>query len=76
MITSYLNAAMNRARIVHLEEDGVYAGTIQGLQGVIASGQSREECVAELRGALEAWLLISLNKGLPVPDMSVATPYN
>ncbi len=66
MITSYLDAAMRKAHIVHLEEDGLYAGTIPGLEGVIAEGSTEEECRNELREALEAWLLVSLLKGLPV----------
>jgi predicted RNase H-like HicB family nuclease len=73
MITSYLDAAMRKAHIVYLEEDELYAGTIPGLQGVIAAGMTEEECRSELRGALEAWLLVSLTRNLPVPDIDGVT---
>jgi len=69
MITRYLDAAMRKAHIVYLEEDELYAGTIPGLQGVIAAGMTKDECRHELRGALEAWLLVSLRKNLPIPEL-------
>ncbi len=66
MLTAYLEAAMRHAAYEQLP-DGSWWGHIPGLKGLWADGASLEDCRAELRSALEDWVLFSLNRQLGVP---------
>ncbi|MEX0784084.1 MAG: type II toxin-antitoxin system HicB family antitoxin [Dehalococcoidia bacterium] len=67
MLTEYLDAAMRKA---HYEmEDGEFFGEIPGLQGVLANGDSLEECREELRSVLEDWLLLGIALHHPLPEV-------
>lgn len=67
MILEYIDAAMRTARYELLPDDGLYYGEIPGFEGVYATGEHLEICRDELKSTLEDWLLLSLNKNLPVP---------
>lgn len=67
MISEYINAVLRQARYEILPDDNAYYGEIAGFQGVYATGQTLEECRAELIEVLEEWLLLSVAKNLPVP---------
>lgn len=69
MLTQYLDAAMRHAEYERLPDDTWY-GHIAGFPGLWASEPTREETVAELRSALEDWLLVTLRSGerSPVVD--------
>lgn len=69
MLTAYIAAAMRHAEIKRLDEDGVYFGTIPPLQGVWADGPTPEACRATLQEVLEEWLMVSLVKHLPIPEI-------
>ncbi len=66
MLTAYIQAAMRRAHYEILE-DGTYYGAIPGFQGVYANTDTLEACRDELQSVLEGWLLLSLDRHLPIP---------
>lgn len=51
-------------------EDGTFTGRIPACKGIVAFGETLEECKHELRSTLEDWLLVGLKLGhaLPVID--------
>ena len=67
MLTSYIQAAMRRARYKTLPEDESFFGEIPGIDGVWANAATLEECRDELEDVLEEWLALSLAKNLPIP---------
>ncbi|MFI5200809.1 MAG: type II toxin-antitoxin system HicB family antitoxin [Candidatus Kapaibacterium sp.] len=67
MLTSYIEAAMRHATYEVLPDDHSYYGEIPECEGVWANGPTRTACESDLRGALEAWLLFSLERQLPIP---------
>ena len=67
MLTSYIRAAMHRAKYEILEEDGTFYGEIPGFQGVWANADTLEACRDELEEVLEEWMLFRLSRGLDLP---------
>lgn len=67
MLTDYINAAMHHAHYEFLKNDKVFYGEIIGLQGVIATGDTLEDCREELQSVLEDWIVISLQFNDPIP---------
>lgn len=69
MLTKYLQAALDRADYEILEDEEPYYGEISVLPGVWATGKTLEECRRNLSEALEDWLLLSIAKHLPIPQL-------
>jgi len=69
MLTEYIEAAMRRAVYEIIDDPKPYYGEIPDCQGVWAHGQTLEECRRELKEALEGWLILSLQKSLPIPEI-------
>lgn len=69
MLSQYIQAAMRRARYEIIKDDLPYYGEISECQGVWASGGNLEECRSNLVEALEGWLILSLQRGLPIPEL-------
>ena len=69
MLTEYIRAAMKRAQYEILEDDKSFYGEIPGFQGFWANADTLEACREELQEVLEDWLLISLYRHLPVPEV-------
>ena len=68
VFTSYIRAAMKRAKYEILE-DGTFYGSIPGFQGVWSDMDTLEECREELQEVLEDWMLFRLSKGLALPEV-------
>ncbi|MDQ2829175.1 MAG: type II toxin-antitoxin system HicB family antitoxin [Chloroflexota bacterium] len=70
MLTTYIRAAMRRAKYEMLSDDGTFYGEIPGFQGVYANADTLEACRDELEAVLEGWILfrVSRNFALPVVD--------
>ena len=66
MFSEYIKAALMQAEYDTLE-DGSYLATVPGLQGVIAIGDSLEECRMDLIEVIEEWIVARLQWGYPVP---------
>jgi len=60
---------MHRARYEILPDDHYYYGEIPGFDGVYAHAQTLEACREELEAVLEDWILLSIAKHLPVPEV-------
>lgn len=67
MLRAYIEAAMRHAHYEILPEEGGYYGEIPQCPGVYATADTLEECRNELEEVLEEWILLSLQKQLPLP---------
>ncbi len=66
MISRYIEEALHRASYDKLE-DGTFYGEVRGLRGVLATGETLEECRNQLAEVVEEWVLVRVAKGLSVP---------
>jgi predicted RNase H-like HicB family nuclease len=73
MLLNYIQAALDRAHYEMIEDEEPFYGEVPQLEGVWATGHSLEECRRNLAEAIEDWLLFSIAKGLPVPDLEGAS---
>jgi predicted RNase H-like HicB family nuclease len=69
MLTSYIRAALRRAKYELLPEDGSFYGEIAGFQGVYANAPTLEGCREELESTLEDWILFRVSKNLSLPEV-------
>lgn len=67
MLTTYIQAAMRRAKYEILADDEGFYGEIPDLQGVWANADTLEACREELQSTLEDWILVGLRMGHPLP---------
>jgi len=67
MLTSYIRAAMRKAKYEILPDDGTYYGEIPGFKGVYANARSLEACREELEDVLEEWILFRVSRRLQLP---------
>jgi len=68
MITEYIEKAMSLAKIEKME-DGHYFASIHGFKGLWADGDTRDECLGELRSSFEEWLVIALREDEELPEL-------
>jgi len=68
MFVEYIRAALRHARYEVLE-DGTYMATVEGLRGVIAVGETIEECRDDLIGVIEGWVALGLRLGHSIPTI-------
>lgn len=68
MIRQYVEEALRGARYDKLE-DGTFCGEVPRLRGVLATGETLEECRNQLSEVVEEWVLVRVAKGLPVPTL-------
>lgn len=69
MLLEYIQEALKRARYELIEDEEPYYGEVSELPGVWATGRSLEECRENLREVIEGWLMVRLQKGLPIPAL-------
>jgi predicted RNase H-like HicB family nuclease len=69
MLTSYIRAALLRAKYELLPDDGSFYGEIAGFQGVYANASTLEGCREELESTLEDWILFRVSKNLSLPEV-------
>ena len=69
MFSEYIQAALMQAKYDTLEDDS-YVATVPGLQGVIAIGNSLEECRSDLIEVIEEWIVARLQWGYTIPAIS------
>ena len=68
MFSEYIGAALRRAKY-ELLENGTYMAKVEGLRGVLATGETIEKCREDLVEAIEEWIVIRLQRGLTIPDL-------
>ena len=69
MLIEYIEEALKRARYEIIDDEEPYYGEVPELRGVWATGKTLEECRENLREVIEGWLILSLKKGLPIPEL-------
>jgi predicted RNase H-like HicB family nuclease len=69
MLTTYIQAAMKRAKYEQLE-DGQYYGEIPECPGVWADAPALEDCRNTLQEVLEGWIVLKLRDGDELPVIS------
>ena len=69
MLTEYIEEALRRARYEIIDDEEPYYGEVPELKGVWATGNTLEGCRKNLKEVIEGWLVISIKKGLPVPEL-------
>ena len=69
MIVKYINAALSHAHYEIIKDEEPYYGEISQLQGVWATGKSLEECRENLADVIEGWIIIRIQKGIPIPPV-------
>ncbi len=74
MISDYLDTAMKRAHYEIIEDEEPFYGEISECQGVWATGANLEQCRHNLLEALEGWLTLGLQRGLPIPAIEDHAP--
>jgi predicted RNase H-like HicB family nuclease len=70
LIIEYINAALMLAKYEIIDDEEPYYGEIPGIQGVWASGRTLEECRQRLKDTLDEWIILSFNRGLPIPEIN------
>jgi len=68
-LNTYCNQALKLAEITFLGADEGYAGGIPGSRGLIATGATKKETLAELETALVDWINLALKRGLGLPAL-------
>lgn len=68
MFSEYIAAALRHAKYEALE-DGTFMATVDGLRGVIAIGDTVEECREDLIQVIEGWIGLGLRMGHPIPSI-------
>ncbi len=72
MMRQYVEEALRRARYDKLE-DGTFCAEVPRLRGVLATGETLEECRSQLAEVVEEWVLIRIAKRLSVPPLGRIT---
>jgi len=68
-LNRYCQQALKLAEITFLGADEGYAARIPGFRGLIATGATKKETVAELETALVDWINLALKRGLGLPPL-------
>lgn len=71
MIRQYVEEALRRARYDKLE-DGTFCARVPRLRGVLAIGETLEECRNQLAEVVEEWVLVRVAKRLPIRPLGKA----
>ena len=72
MFTEYIQAALKHANYEMLEDD-TYMATVDGLRGVIAVGDTIEDCRQDLIEVIEGWVALGLRMGHSIPPIDGRT---
>jgi predicted RNase H-like HicB family nuclease len=68
MIREYVDRALRRAQYDKLD-DGTFCAEVPALRGVLATGDTLEECRDQLAEVVEEWVLVRISRGLDVPPL-------
>jgi predicted RNase H-like HicB family nuclease len=72
MLTTYIQAALDRAHYEMIEDETPFYGEVPQLPGVWATGETLEDCRRNLADAIEDWLLFSIARRMPIPELGEA----
>jgi len=68
-LAAYRKDAMKRAVVTELGGEEGYAAKIPGFRGLVATGRTHREAVAELNDALLDWTKLALRRGIGLPSV-------
>jgi len=68
-LNKYCQQSLKLAEFTFLGADEGYAARIPGFRGLIATGATKKETLAELETALEDWINLALKRGLGLPPL-------
>ncbi len=57
-----------RQVIIHLGEDGYWVAECPSLPGCISQGKTKQEAIANIKEAIQAYIAALEEDGLPVPE--------
>jgi predicted RNase H-like HicB family nuclease len=60
---------MKLASVTELGADEGYTARIPGFRGLLATGRTRKEALAELDSALVDWIELALKRGIGLPAL-------
>jgi predicted RNase H-like HicB family nuclease len=66
----YCRQALKLAVVTFLSEEEGFVARIPGFRGLIATGVTKREALAELESALTDWIDLALKRGLGLPPVS------
>jgi predicted RNase H-like HicB family nuclease len=67
MFSEYLRAALERTQIEELADAEGYFASIPELPGVWGNADTEQGARDDVREALEGWLVLALQRGIPKP---------
>jgi len=73
MLTEYIEEALKRAKYEIIDDEEPYYGEVPELKGVWVNGKTLEECREKLKEVIEGWLILSIKKGLSIPELNGIT---
>lgn len=73
-LNTYCSQALKLAEITFLGDEEGYAARIPGFRGLIATGATKKETLAELETALVDWINLALKRGLGLPPLRPSKP--
>jgi predicted RNase H-like HicB family nuclease len=57
-----------RQVLIHAGEDGYWVAECPSLPGCVSQGATREEAIRNIKEAIEGYILVLKEDGLPVPE--------
>lgn len=69
MLLQHIQTALEGAHYEIIQDDEPFYGEVPHLAGIWATGKTLDECRRNLAEATEDWVLFSVAKGLPIPDL-------
>ena len=69
MFSEYMRAALERTQIEELADGEGYFASVPELPGVWGNADTEQGARDDLREALEGWLVLALQRGLPIPEI-------
>ena len=73
MILQYIEKALSLAHYEIIDDEDPYYGEVPGLDGVLASGKTLEDCRHQLAQVVEDWTLYSIANKLPINSLEGIT---
>lgn len=69
-LEAYRRQALKLAELTYLGEEEGYAARIPGFRGLVVSGATKRQALAELGTALADWVDLALKRGLGLPPVA------
>ena len=69
MLEAYTRQALKVAEVASLGDDEGFVARIPGFRGLLATGRTKKETLAELQSALADWIALALKRGLGLPPV-------